>query len=67
MIEGIFSVNGLGRMIVSSVGRMDIPVIQGYVFFVALVYLAVNLLTDILAAVIDPRIKYERGAGGGRQ
>ena len=67
VIEGIFSVNGLGRMIVSSVGRMDIPVIQGYVFFVALVYLAVNLLTDILAAVIDPRIKYERGAGGGRQ
>lgn len=65
VIEGIFSVDGLGRMAVSSVARLDIYVIQGFVLWVAIVYLVVNLLVDILSAMIDPRIKYNRKSGGG--
>ncbi len=60
VIEGIFSVNGLGRLAVSSVARLDYNMIQGFVLWCALVYLIVNLLTDILSAFIDPRIKYDR-------
>lgn len=64
VIEGIFSVDGLGRMAVSSVARLDIYVIQGFVLWVAFVYLTVNLFVDILSAVIDPRIKYNQKSGG---
>ena len=64
VIEGIFSVNGLGRMAVNSVARLDIYVIQGFVLWVALIYLIVNLLVDILSAILDPRIKYNQKSGG---
>ncbi|MCD8036777.1 MAG: ABC transporter permease [Clostridiales bacterium] len=60
IIEGIFSVNGIGSLAVSAVSRMDYNLIQGFVLWCALVYLIVNLAVDILSAIIDPRIKYER-------
>ena len=60
MIEGIFSVNGLGRLAVNSVARLDYNMIQGFVLWCALAYLIVNLSVDILSAIIDPRIKYGR-------
>lgn len=59
VIEGIFSVNGLGRLAVSSVARLDYNMLQGFVLWCALVYLGVNLLVDLLSAIIDPRIKYD--------
>lgn len=60
VIEGIFSVNGLGRLAVSAVARLDYNLLQGFVLWCALTYLIVNLLVDVLSAIIDPRIKYER-------
>ncbi len=60
VIEGIFSVNGLGRLAVSSVARLDYNMIQGFVLWCAFIYLLVNLAVDTLAALIDPRIKYDR-------
>lgn len=60
VIEGIFSVNGLGRLAVNSVARLDYNMIQGFVLWCALAYLIVNLSVDILSAIIDPRIKYGR-------
>lgn len=65
VIEGIFSVDGLGRMAVNSVARMDIYMIQGFVLWVAVIYLVINLLVDILSALIDPQIRYNQKAGGG--
>ncbi len=59
VIEGIFSVNGLGRLAVSSVARLDYNMLQGFVLWCAFIYLGVNLLVDILSAIIDPRIKYD--------
>lgn len=60
VIESIFSVNGLGRMAISAVGNLDYNLVLGFVLWCTLVYLILNLLADVLAAVIDPRIKYTR-------
>ena len=60
VIEGIFSVNGLGKLAVSAVNNLDYNMIQGFVLWCAVSYLIVNLAVDILSALIDPRIKYGR-------
>lgn len=58
IIEGIFSINGLGKMAVNSVARLDYNMLQGFVLWCAIAYLIVNLTVDIISAIIDPRIKY---------
>ncbi len=60
VIEGIFSVNGLGRLAVSSVARLDYYVLQGFVLWCALAYLIVNFAVDIISALVDPRMKREQ-------
>ena len=58
MVETVFNIPGLGRLIVSAVLRRDYPVIQGVVLCVAAVYMLVNLAVDLSYLVIDPRVKY---------
>lgn len=58
VIENIFSIKGLGKLAVNSVDRLDYYMIQGLVLWCTLVYLLVNLAVDVLAVVIDPRVKY---------
>ena len=58
VIETVFSRPGLGRMMVTAILAKDFQVVQGTVFFSALIYLLVNLLVDISYAAIDPRITY---------
>ena len=58
IIEGIFSINGLWKMAVNSVARLDYNMLQGFVLWCAIAYLIVNLTVDIISALIDPRIKY---------
>lgn len=55
--EQVFSIPGLGRLIIGAVLSRDFPVIQGGLLFLALIYLTVNLVVDLLYAVIDPRIR----------
>jgi peptide/nickel transport system permease protein len=57
-IEAVFARPGLGRYAVAAVAARDYPVVQGTVLFLALVYVAVNLLIDLLYAALDPRIRY---------
>lgn len=57
--ETVFNIPGVGRLVVSSVLRRDYPVIQGIILFIALVYVVVNLLVDVVYCIIDPRIKYQ--------
>ena len=45
-------------MIVNAVQSNDYPVVQGTTLFVAVVFMALNLLVDVLYAVLDPRIQY---------
>lgn len=58
-VESIFSRPGLGKLAVDSVAARDYPVIQGLTLFLALVYVVMNLLVDVLYGVLDPRISYE--------
>ena len=58
--ETIFSWPGLGTLMVKAIQTRDYPLVQGCVLVVALSYVFVNLLTDVLYGVIDPRIRYER-------
>ncbi len=56
--ETMFTIPGMGRLVVTSISRRDYPVIQGAIMIIAGVYVMVNLLVDILYAYIDPRIHY---------
>ncbi len=56
--ETVFTIPGMGRLIVQSVLRRDYPVIQGAVMLIASFYVLANLLVDVLYVVIDPRISY---------
>lgn len=56
--ETVFTLPGMGRLIVQSVERRDFPVIQGAVMLIAMIYILVNLLVDVLYAFLDPRIRY---------
>jgi len=58
IVESIFAYPGLGRLLVDSIAFRDYPQIQGIVFIFAAEFLIVNLLTDLLYARVDPRIRY---------
>jgi len=56
--ETVFSLPGLGRLLVDAIFARDFPVIQGALLFIVAVVLFVNLLTDIVYSLLDPRIRY---------
>ncbi|MXV96432.1 MAG: ABC transporter permease [Gemmatimonadetes bacterium] len=60
--ETVFSRPGLGRLVVSAILWKDYPLVQGIVLFMAAMYVVVNLLVDLLAAWLDPRIREEAAA-----
>jgi peptide/nickel transport system permease protein len=55
--ETVFSLPGIGRLVVESVLRRDYPVIQGVILVIAVAYMLVNLLIDCCYTVLDPRIR----------
>ncbi len=57
VVEVVFAWPGLGRLVYDAVASRDYPLIQGAVLLVAVMFIAVNLLVDILYAVVDPRIR----------
>ena len=59
VIEQIFSIPGIGGYMMQSVFTRDYPVIQGISLCVAIIFIATNLVTDILYCYIDPRIRYD--------
>lgn len=61
LTESIFAWPGLGRFTLDAILKRDIPAIQGAVFFMALVFMVVNLIVDLAYGWIDPRVKLERG------
>jgi peptide/nickel transport system permease protein len=60
-VETVFSLPGLGSLLVNAVEAKDIPMVQGMSILAAAVILSANLITDILYLFIDPRIRFERG------
>ena len=58
-VESVFNIPGMGSLFVIAIQSRDIPVVQACVLVTALVSCIINLLTDILYAVVDPRVRYE--------
>jgi len=59
IVEQVFNIPGLGRLIISAVLRRDYPVIQGVVICIAGIYMLVNLAVDLSYVVFDPRVRYQ--------
>lgn len=60
VVETVFNIPGIGQLIVNSVERRDFAVIQGTIMLVAISYVTINLVIDLLYGVIDPRIRLSR-------
>ncbi|WP_233437740.1 ABC transporter permease [Agromyces laixinhei] len=61
VVETIFAMPGLGRTLLQAVTLRDIPVVTGVVLLVALVYVLMTVLTDLVARIADPRLRQEAG------
>lgn len=57
--ETIFAWPGIGRLLIQSIGFRDYPMVQGCILLIAVTYVSVNLLTDLMYGVLDPRIRLE--------
>ncbi len=57
VVEQVFSLPGVGRLIIGAIMSRDFPVIQGGLLFLGLIYLVINLAVDLLYAAVDPRIR----------
>ncbi len=57
MTESIFSWPGLGRLAVGGILSSDFPIAQGCILAMALTFIAINLIVDLLYSVLDPRVK----------
>ena len=57
--ETIFAWPGIGRLLIQSIGFRDYPLVQGCILFIAVTYVGVNLLTDVVYGWLDPRIRYD--------
>jgi peptide/nickel transport system permease protein len=63
ILEQLFALPGIGRLLVTGIFSQDYPVVQGCVLLIAVAYVAVNFLVDVCYGLLDPRIRKE-GAGG---
>jgi ABC-type dipeptide/oligopeptide/nickel transport system permease component len=59
LTETIFSWPGVGRYVLTAIDKRDLPAVQGSVLFLSLVFVLVNLLTDMVYARVDPRVAYD--------
>jgi len=59
LTETIFSWPGIGRWVYDAILGRDYPIVQGGTLLIALVFVGVNLIVDILYALLDPRIRYK--------
>jgi ABC-type dipeptide/oligopeptide/nickel transport system permease component len=57
--ETIFAWPGIGRLLIQSIGFRDYPLVQGCILLIAVSYVGMNLITDLLYGLVDPRIRYE--------
>jgi peptide/nickel transport system permease protein len=62
--ETVFQWPGMGLLFIQSVGAADIPVMAAYLMLIALVFVTINLIVDLLYYAVDPRLRVGRGGGG---
>ena len=58
ILESLFNIPGIGLLLIQRINQVDLPVVQTMVFFFALFIIIVNILIDIMYAIIDPRIRF---------
>ena len=59
VIETVFSIPGMGRLLVDSINYRDYQVVQALIMFFSLEYMVINLLADVLYGVINPRVRFD--------
>ncbi len=57
IVESIFVWPGIGNLALSAIANRDYPVIQGYVLWMAVIFIVINLITDLLYRIVDPRVR----------
>jgi ABC-type dipeptide/oligopeptide/nickel transport system permease component len=57
--ETVFAWPGIGQLTITAINARDYQVVQGIVLLLATIFIGLNLLVDLLYAVLDPRIRYE--------
>ena len=59
IIEEVFAMPGMGRLLLNAISQRDYALVQGTIVFIAIIFVFINLLTDIAYAFVNPRIRYE--------
>jgi peptide/nickel transport system permease protein len=59
IIENVFHLPGVGRLVFEAIGQRDLPVVQGIVLFITTIIVSINFMIDIVYRYLDPRIRYE--------
>jgi peptide/nickel transport system permease protein len=59
IVEDVFAMPGMGRLLLSAISQRDYALVQGTIVFIAVLFVLVNLLTDITYAFVNPRIRYD--------
>ena len=57
VVETVFSYPGIGRLVFNAINQRDIPVVQASVILLAIIFILLNLIVDIIYARLDPRVK----------
>jgi len=58
IVEVVFARQGIGRILINAIEAKDLPVVQGGVFYIAVMYILLNLVVDLSYGFVDPRIRY---------
>lgn len=61
IVESIFSLPGVGKLAISAIMSRDIPVIQATVVYIAIIFVVINLILDLLYGYLDPRVRVSKG------
>lgn len=59
VVENVFAIKGLGRVLIESILNRDYPVVQGAILAISFIFVLANLVVDLLYGVIDPRIRFD--------
>lgn len=59
IVENVFAIKGLGRLLVRAISNRDYPIVQGTILVIAGIFVFINLIIDVLYTVINPKIRYE--------
>ena len=62
LIESVFQISGIGKLMVDAIGQRDLPLVQGGVMYIAMICVVIYLIVDLLYAVVDPRIRLGGGS-----